>query len=326
MADESPESYERLVDQLLASPRFGEHQARYWLDAVRYGDTHGLHLDNRRGIYPYRDWVVRAFNENLPLSDFIQWQVAGDLLPDATLDQRLATGFVRLNPSTGEGGAIPEEFQMKNNFDRVETLGTVFLGLSLTCARCHTHKYDPIEQTEYYRLLAFFNSTAEPSMDGNSYTYGPVVRVPADQPAWQRWRQLNEAADALLNRWQSQAPLDTDAAADYAQRCSIMDDEGLACMQAACQWRGGFAPQSIRSRVSGRRSRGFPVRFRAETQKVGFQVRANSFGFPVQVTVPEHQSLDVAFGGAARSRLHVDGGERALDRKIRRFGSRHWRD
>ncbi|MCG8649628.1 MAG: DUF1549 domain-containing protein, partial [Pirellulales bacterium] len=141
MHDKSPDAYEKYVDSMLASPRFGEHQARYWLDAVRYGDTHGLHLDNRRGIYPYRDWVVSAFNANLPLNQFITWQLAGDLLPQPTLAQRVATGFVRLNPSTGEGGAIPAEFQMKNNFDRVETMGTVLLGMSLTCARCHTHKY-----------------------------------------------------------------------------------------------------------------------------------------------------------------------------------------
>ncbi len=196
--DDSAEAYEHLVDELLASPRFGEHQARYWLDAVRYGDTHGLHLDNRRGIYPYRDWVVRAFNTNLPLNDFITWQLAGDLLPDPGLEQLIATGYVRLNPSTGEGGAIPEEFQAKNNFDRVETLGTVFLGVSLTCARCHTHKYDPITQTEYYRLLAFFNNTAEPALDGNSYTYGPTVKSPADQTSWTQWRRLTSHRDELL--------------------------------------------------------------------------------------------------------------------------------
>ena len=149
LGDNRTDAYSRLVDQLMASPRYGEHQARYWLDAIRYGDTHGLHLDNRRGIFPYRDWVVKALNDNLPLNDFIVWQLAGDLLPEPTLEQRIATGFVRMNPSTAEGGAIPAEFQAKNNFDRVETLGTVLLGMSLTCARCHTHKYDPIPQTEY---------------------------------------------------------------------------------------------------------------------------------------------------------------------------------
>ncbi len=137
LGDLSPGAYERFVEELLSSPRYGEHQARYWLDAVRYGDTHGLHLDNRRGIYPYRDWVVQAFNDNLPLDTFLTWQLAGDLLPDPTLGQRVATGFVRLNPTTSEGGAIPAEFQCKNNFDRVETLGTALLGLSLTCAVPH---------------------------------------------------------------------------------------------------------------------------------------------------------------------------------------------
>ena len=200
LGDTQPGAYERLVDQLLASPRYGEHQARYWLDAVRYGDTHGLHLDNRRGIYPYRDWVVRAFNENLPLDEFITWQLAGDLLPNPTLAQRVATGFVRMNPTTSEGGALPEEFQAKNNFDRTENLGTVLLGVSLTCARCHTHKYDPIPQTEYYRLLAFFNSTAEKSMDGNSYTYGPTVKAPASQSAWELWDGLESARFEIVTR------------------------------------------------------------------------------------------------------------------------------
>jgi hypothetical protein len=196
--DTTPGAYERFVDELLASPRYGEHQARYWLDAVRYGDTHGLHLDNRRGIYPYRDWVIKAINENLPIDRFIVWQLAGDLLDHPTLEQRVATGFVRMNPTTSEGGALPEEFQAKNNFDRVETLGTVLLGMTLTCARCHTHKYDPIPQQEYYQLMAFFNSTAESSMDGNAYEYGPIIKAPQDLPAWEQWQGLTRERDAML--------------------------------------------------------------------------------------------------------------------------------
>ena len=196
--DRSDSAYEDFVDAMMSHPRFGEHQARYWLDAVRYGDTHGLHLDNRRGIYPYRDWVVNAFNSNLPLNEFISWQLAGDLLPDPSLSQQVATGFVRLNPSTGEGGAISEEFQAKNNFDRVENFGTVFLGMSLTCARCHNHKYDPITQQEYYQLMSFFNSTAEPALDGNSYTYGPTVRAPDNQEDWQRWTELETQREGIL--------------------------------------------------------------------------------------------------------------------------------
>ncbi len=198
LSDETTTAYTRYLETLMESPRYGEHQARYWLDAVRYGDTHGLHLDNKRGIYPYRDWVVRAFNKNLALDEFIIWQLAGDLLPEATLEQKVATGFVRMNPSTAEGGAIPAEFQCKNNFDRTETIGTVLLGMTMSCARCHTHKYDPITQTEYYQLLAFFNSTSESPMDGNKYEYGPVMKAPADQVAWNEWEHLTARNDALL--------------------------------------------------------------------------------------------------------------------------------
>ena len=219
LEDDRPDAYARLVDELLESPRFGEHQARYWLDAVRYGDTHGLHLDNRRGIYPYRDWVVRAFNQNLPLDDFIRWQLAGDLLPQPSMDQTVATGFVRMNPSTAEGGAIAQEFQAKNNFDRTETLGTVLLGMTLTCSRCHTHKYDPITQTEYYQLFAFFNSTAEHSMDGNAYEYGPVARAPKDQASWDQWQQLRNLRQTLLSEIRENASQATNLKA-YALKAS----------------------------------------------------------------------------------------------------------
>ncbi len=197
LKDKRPDAYERLVDELLASPRYGEHQARYWLDAVRYGDTHGLHLDNRRGIFPYRDWVVRALNQNLRLDDFIIWQLAGDLLPEPTIAQLVATGFIRMNPTTAEGGAIPAEFQAKNNFDRVETMGTALLGMSLICARCHTHKYDPIPQKEYYQMMAFFNSTAEPSMDGNKYEFGPVIKAPVNHAAWDDWDAIQAESKAV---------------------------------------------------------------------------------------------------------------------------------
>jgi len=198
--DDSPQAYSKLVESLLANPRYGEHQARYWLDAVRYGDTHGLHLDNQRGIYPYRDWVVGALNDNLPMDQFIRWQLAGDLLEDPTLGQQVATGFVRLNPSTAEGGAIAAEFQAKNNFDRTETIGTVLLGMTLTCSRCHSHKYDPITQTEYYQLLAFFNSTAESPLDGNSYTYPPILKAPSDQNAWQAWNQIEKEQAEIISQ------------------------------------------------------------------------------------------------------------------------------
>ena len=196
--DKKPEAYERYVDLLLSSSRYGEHQARYWLDAVRYGDTHGLHLDNKRGIFPYRDWVIKAFNNNLPFDKFITWQLAGDLLPEPTLEQRVATGFVRMNPTTAEGGAIPKEFQAKNSFDRTENFGTIMLGSTMTCARCHTHKYDPVEHVEYYQLLAFFNSTSEGSMDGNRYEYAPVLKAPSNGTDWAKWASLEKERDNVI--------------------------------------------------------------------------------------------------------------------------------
>ena len=148
---------------LLRSPRYGEHMARFWLDAARYGDTHGLHLDNYREIWPYRDWVINAFNANKPFDRFIVEQLAGDLLPNPTPDQSIATGYNRCHVSTNEGGSIEEEVYVRNVVDQVDTNGTVFLGLTIGCARCHDHKYDPIRTKDYYQLFAFFNNIDGPA-------------------------------------------------------------------------------------------------------------------------------------------------------------------
>jgi hypothetical protein len=177
LADESPEAYATVVDRLLRSPRYGEHMARYWLDAARYGDTHGLHLDNERSMWPYRDWVIRAFNDNLPFDQFTVWQLAGDLLPEATLDQKVASGFNRCNVTTGEGGSIDEEVRVRYAVDRTETTSTVFMGLTLGCAVCHTHKFDPVTQKEFYSLYAFFNQAADAAMDGNVLAPPPVMKL-----------------------------------------------------------------------------------------------------------------------------------------------------
>ena len=174
-------AYERSIDRLLASERYGEHQARYWLDAVRYGDTHGLHVDSERGIYPYRDWVVRAFNQDMPFDKFTMWQLAGDLMPNPTLDMRIATGYVRMNPTTNEGGAIEEEVLVRNTFDRVDTMSTVFLGMSVGCAKCHDHKFDPIPTKSYYQLYAFFNSTKDDPLDGNFLNPEPTILAPSPE-------------------------------------------------------------------------------------------------------------------------------------------------
>jgi len=175
--DKRPGAYERYVDRLMAKPAYGEQEARYWLDAVRYGDTHGLQLDNERGIYPYRDWVVRAFNQDLPYNKFVKWQLAGDLLPNPTTEQLVATGYVRMNLTSNEGGAIPEEFLARNTFDRVDTTSTVLLGLTAGCAKCHDHKYDPISQRDYYGLYAFFDSTQDKPLDDNILLPAPYIRA-----------------------------------------------------------------------------------------------------------------------------------------------------
>jgi hypothetical protein len=161
LADDSPQAYERLVDRLLASDRFGERMAVDWLDAARYADTFGYQADVYRDVWPYRDWVIRALNDNLPFDQFLTWQLAGDLLPDATRDQRIATAFNRLHRQTNEGGSVEEEFRVDYVADRTDTLGAAFLGLTLGCARCHDHKYDPISQKEYYQLFAFFGNIDE---------------------------------------------------------------------------------------------------------------------------------------------------------------------
>ncbi len=179
LGDESGEAYERQVDRLLGSPRFGEHVARAWLDAARYGDTHGFHLDNERQIWPYRDWVIDSLNDNKPFDRFTIEQLAGDLFPDATIDQHVATGFQRLNPTTAEGGFIEEEYLVKYAVDRVETMSTVFMGTTVVCAQCHDHKYDPVSQKEFYELFAFFNNTAEAASDGNQPSPAPIVKVPS---------------------------------------------------------------------------------------------------------------------------------------------------
>ena len=177
LSDQSPEAYEKLVHRFLASPAFGERMAWPWLDAARYADSNGYQGDRERTMWPWRDWVVDAFNRNIPWDDFTVWQLAGDLLPNATLEQKLATGFLRNHPINGEGGRIAEENRVDYVMDMAETTGTVWLALTFNCCRCHDHKYDAITQEEYYKLNAFFNQTPVNGGGGDPQT-PPVLEVP----------------------------------------------------------------------------------------------------------------------------------------------------
>ena len=195
MGDGSPDAYEKLVDRLLVSPHWGEHRARYWLDAARYADSNGLHFDNFREIWSYRDWVIEAFNRNLPFDRFTIEQLAGDLLPTPTLPQRIASGFNRCNMTTNEGGTIPEENLVFYTRDRTETTSQVWLGLTAGCAVCHDHKFDPIGQKEFYQMAAFFNNTTQDALDGNIQDTPPVIVVPPPRDRL-RWDALaKELAD-----------------------------------------------------------------------------------------------------------------------------------
>ena len=178
LSDQSRDAYEKVVDRLLASPRYGERMAARWLDAARYADTNGYQTDAERYMWRWRDWVIEAFNRNLSFDQFALQQLAGDMLPRANLDQKIATGFNRNHRGNGEGGIIPEEYAVEYVVDRVETTSTVFLGLTLGCARCHDHKYDPFTQKEFYQLFAYFNNIPE---RGKANKYGnspPMIQAP----------------------------------------------------------------------------------------------------------------------------------------------------
>lgn len=202
---------------MLAGIRSAEHFARHWLDAVRYGDTHGIHNDNFRSIWPYRDWVVRAFHANMSWDQFTLEQMAGDLLPEPTLDQKVATGFLRALATTGEGGAIAEEYEAIYATDRVDTVGAIWLGMTASCAACHDHKFDPLSAKEFYQLTAFFRNNTISALDGNNANHAPSIFVPLyeDRDKWTvnqaaqkdiagRIAARRDDADADFNRWLAQ--------------------------------------------------------------------------------------------------------------------------
>lgn len=205
LADRDENAYEKIVDRLLNSPRYGEHMARYWLDAVRYGDTHGLHLDNYREIWPYRDWVIQAFNDNMSWDNFTTKQIAGDLLDQPTDSDLVASGYNRMHVSTNEGGSIKEEVYVRNVVDRVSTTGSVFLGLSVGCAQCHDHKFDPISANDFYSMFAFFNNLDADPMDGNKKDHAPVLPISSDEYS-QRLASIDQRRAELKAQFDAPSP------------------------------------------------------------------------------------------------------------------------
>lgn len=327
LADTSVNAYEKVVDRLLASPRYGERMAMDWLDVARYADSHGYHADGYRMMWPWRDWVIKAFNENLPFDDFVTWQMAGDLLPDASQEQVLATGFHRNHPASSESGIVPEEYRLENVFDRTNTTAKALLGLTLECARCHDHKYDPISQKEYYQFSAFFNNVDELGMianDGNTAPTMPLMQEEvAEKVAYirkliaeQEQKQENYQQKAL-EKLSGQA---VKVAADFLQQGLIghysldkVSDEQTPNV-------GGIKhPASLRGEVEvvpGKE--GSALRFDSEYEflslpEVGDFERTDAFSMGAWVYPEKKEDYSVILGNAGGKNSHWRGYELFLD-------------
>jgi mono/diheme cytochrome c family protein len=257
LADNSVNAYEKVVDRLIASPHYGERMAVPWLDLARYADTHGYHIDSAREMWPWRDWVIRAFNRNMPYDEFTIEQIAGDMLPNATEQQKIATGFNRNHMINFEGGAIPEEYQNEYIVDRIEATSTTWLGITLGCARCHDHKYDPLTQKDFYSFGAFFNGVPEEGLDGYKGNAKPFLQLPRPQDTAMKELLSNaiKQKDAELleaqSAWERQqrempvADVTGELIAEYAMDDSLTDrlhaDLSAKLLHGKLEYVGGIA-------------------------------------------------------------------------------------
>lgn len=311
LADSSENAQEKVVDRLLASAAYGERMTNDWLDLARYADTFGYQADRNMNVWPWRDWVIRAFNENLPYDDFITWQIAGDLLPEPTRDQRLATTFNRLHRQTNEGGSINEEFRVEYVNDRVATFGTAFLGLTLDCSRCHDHKYDPISMREYYELTAFFNNIDESGLYSHFTAATPTPALSlyeGDQEERHRSakRKVAQAEKALAaEKKKARARFDAERAAKTSAESPTP--------VAAFDFEDGKASGGNRS-IEGKR--GKAIEFSGDDpqtlgdEKTAAFSRTQPFSFSLWLRPTEHKSRMVVFH---RSRAAEDSAFRGYE-------------
>ena len=303
LADKSPNAYEKVVDRLLASPRYGERMAVDWLDLARYSDTHGYHIDSHRDMWHWRDWVISAFNRNMPYDEFTVDQIAGDLLPNGTTEQKLASGFNRNHMINFEGGAIPEEYQVEYVVDRVSTTSTTWLGLTMGCARCHDHKYDPIKQKDFYSFYAFFNTIPENGLDGRGGNATPVLQLPSDEEA----RELDRIKPRIAALSAGLDPKITDPLAEEwaVHALDHLPEAPRDHLLAHYEFDGNYADSSghyRKARVAGA-SPSFG------SGPVGKSVELNSTSLALGNGIPLNGPLSIAFwmnpGGDKRGELSV---------------------
>ena len=302
-AESESDQYERLIDRLLASPRYGERMATFWLDAARYADTNGYFVDGERAMWRWRDNLIQSFNRDQPLDEFTVEQLAGDLLPQATIDQQIASGFHRNHMTTNETGVIDEEYRISYVMDRLETTGTVWLGLTLNCARCHSHKFDPITQHEYYQLLSFFNQVDEHGDVQSSSNSSPQVPTPTFEQVLQeqhlqrllldsekQWKLVEPAVNTALVEWLSTLPHSQQHAQEHSQplvsaaeqlaRFTFDNDDDQTLVEVS----GAARPAEIAAGVLGKAIRldGYSHFAAPEATKLDFE-RTHSFTLGVWV-------------------------------------------
>ena len=327
MTDQSEDAYHKVIDRLLASPHYGERMAMDWMDLARYADSHGFHADGYRMMWPWRDWVIRAFNDNMAFDQFTTWQMAGDLLPDATQEQRLATGFHRNHPASSEAGIVPQEYLLENVFDRTNTTARAFLGLTLECARCHDHKYDPISQKEYFQFSAFFNNVDELGMisnDGNAAPLMPLMTEEANmQVTYLRNLIANQEAEQAkqVQQYKSEAQQNTQVDLQYAQQGLVghypLDELLQETTPNLAQGGKKATTQGDVELVPGKQGKAF--RFDSEYESLNLSgtgdfERTDQFSMGAWVKPEVREDYSVIMGNAGNKNSHWRGYEMFLDR------------